>query len=211
MSNQKQHWDKLHDNDDLDLYSDKPTHFAEEVIKVIPPVSKILELGCGAGNDSLGFASAGHIVTATDFSVVAVQKNSDRYKNTPHLTFKVVNTGEKMDFHDNEFDVVYARLSVQYFTHQKTQNVFQEIHRVLKNNGFFCFLCRSPKDPLYGQGTEIEKDMFDNGGHIRHFFSEEYARSLLEKNFRIDKITEVKGDLYGHNSAFVQVVAKAIK
>lgn len=78
VSNQQQHWNTLHEQGDIDHYSGKPTDFAEEIIRIIPPASRILELGFGSGNDSLGFAKAGHNVPATDFSDVAIRKNTER-------------------------------------------------------------------------------------------------------------------------------------
>lgn len=211
MSDQRQHWNELHTKDDIEHFAGKPTDFAKEVLAIIRPDSKILELGCGVGNDSVGLAEAGHLVLATDFSQVAIAKNSWRFKHTPHLTFEVLDLNEPLIFSDNEFDVVYARLSLHYFTHQVTERIFDDIHRVLKRGGFFCFVCKSTDDPLYGKGLRIEKDMFENEGHIRHFFSEEYVKSLLSERFEILRIKSGKAKFYGKESAFVKIVAKAIK
>lgn len=209
MNDQKQHWDELHQKGSVDHFSGKPTDFAEEVIKIINPSSKVLELGCGAGNDSIGFSQAGHTVLATDFSEVAVSKNSERFKDIPNLTFEVLDMNEPMSLSDNEFDVVYARLSLHYFTDEVTRKIFSEIHRVLKPNGYLCFICKSTNDPLYGKGTEIEEDMFEHNGHIRHFFSEDYAKSLLENKFTIEKLESGDEKFYGNDTAFVKVIARA--
>jgi len=211
VNNQKQHWNELHKKGNIDHYSDKPTDFAEEVIKIIKPSSKILELGCGVGNDSIAFAHAGHLVVATDFSQVAITKNAERFKDTAHLTFKVVDMSNPLDFSSDHFDVVYARLSLHYFTNDVTRRIFNDIYKLLKPNGFLCFVCKSTNDPLYGKGVEVEKDMYENNGHLRHFFSEDYAKSLLGKNFEIEKIESGNETFYGSESAFVKVIAKAIK
>ena len=116
-----------------------------------------------------------------------------------------------MRFRDSEFDGVYARLSLHYFTDDVTKSIFREICRVLKPNGYLCFICKSTNDPLYGKGTEIEKDMFENNGHIRHFFSEDYAKSLLVNDFTIEKLESGDEKFYGKDSAFVKVIAKAKK
>jgi len=211
MNNQKQHWNKIHAAGNIDHYSGKPTDFAEEIIKIIPSSLKVLELGCGVGNDSIGFAQAGHTVIATDFSEVAIKKNSERFSHITNLTFKVIDIIEPLQFNDNEFDVVYARLSLHYFTDDVTRLIFNEMCRVLKPNGFLCFICKSKNDPLYGKGVEIEKDMFESDGHIRHFFSEEYAKSLLKNNFKIEKIESGDEKFYGNDSAFIKVIARAAK
>lgn len=211
MDDQKQLWDKAHQAGEINRYSNAPTEFADEVIKIMQPTSKILELGCGAGNDSVVFVTGGHQVIATDFSDIAIRKNSERFKNISNLTFETLDVSHPFRFSDNEFDVVYARLSLHYFTDEITRKIFSEIHRVIKPNGYLCFICKSINDPLYGKGTEIEKDMFKFEGHTRHFFSEEYAKSLLGKSFKIEKMESGDDKFYGNDSAYVKVIAAVVK
>lgn len=211
MNDQKQLWDKAHQNGEINHYSSTPTEFAKEVIEVIQPASNILELGCGVGNDSVAFAAGGHQVLATDFSAVAIRKNSERFKDISNLTFETLDMSQPFSFANNEFDVVYARLSLHYFNDETTRKIFSEIQRVLKSDGHLCFICKSINDPLYGKGIEIEKDMFELDGHLRHFFSEEYAVSLSEKNFKVEKIESGDDKVYGSNSAYVKVIAVAVK
>ena len=116
-----------------------------------------------------------------------------------------------MSFNDNKFDVVYARLSLHYFTDKITKKIFNEMHRVLRPNGYLCFICKSTNDPLYGKGIEVEKDMFENNGHVRHFFSENYAKLLLVDRFKIQKIESGDEKFYGNDSAFVKIIAQTIK
>lgn len=211
MRNQKQHWNKLHKQRSVNHYSDLPSDFAEEVLGIIKPFSLVLELGCGVGNDSAAFAKAGHTVLATDFSEVAIIKNSERFKDIPNLSFEALDISMPMEFKDNHFDVVYARLSLHYFSDKATKKVFKGIHRVLRPNSFLCFICKSIKDPLYGKGEELEKDMFEYDGHLRHFFSEEYVKECLGNNFRIEKIESGEEKFYGKESAFVKLIARVVK
>lgn len=211
MNNQKQLWNNAHDKGDISHYSDSTTEFAREVLEVINPSSRILELGCGVGNDSVGFANAGHTVVATDFSEVAIAKNTERFKNGTNLTFQVIDINQPLDIQENDFDVVYARLSLHYFSDKDTKKIFQEIYKVLKPNGYLCFICKSVNDPLYGKGTEVEKDMYELDGHVRHFFSEDYTKSLLKNNYKIEKIESGNEKFYGHDSSYIKVIAAAVK
>jgi ubiquinone/menaquinone biosynthesis C-methylase UbiE len=106
---------------------------------------------------------------------------------------------------------VYARLSLHYFSDLTTKRIFSEIARVLKPNGYLCFLCKSTNDPLYGKGNEIEKDMYENKGHVRHFFSKEYATELMQQSFEIQTIEEGEETFYGSQSAFIKVIATVRK
>ncbi len=211
MNDQKQLWNVAHKDGELNHYSTTPTEFADEVLKIISPSSKILELGCGVGNDSAAFAASGHQIIATDFSDVAIRKNFERFKDIPNLSFKILDISQPFTLSDDEFDVVYARLSLHYFANEVTRKIFREIHRILRPKGYLCFICKSVDDPLFGKGTEIEKDMYEFEDHIRHFFNEEYAMSLLRNNFKIQKIESGDDKFYGRNSAYVKVIALAVK
>lgn len=76
------------------------------------------------------------------------------------------------------------------------------------------FRCNNPNlnfnDPSYGQGQRIEKDMFIDKEHIRHFFDKDYAKECLYENFKIEKIKSVHGDLYGKESGYLKVVARKL-
>lgn len=206
MQDQKDHWDSLHDKGALDHYSEDPSSFAYEVAEILPPRQKILELGCGAGNDSNYFATLAHQVLATDFSDVAIDKNREQYQ-ADNLKFEVLDITEGLPFKNNSYDLVYARLSLHYFSDQKTREIIQEIERTLKPGGLLAFVCKSTSDPKYGQGKEIENDMFESD-HVRHFFSEKYARELLKDKFEIIKIESGEEQFYSENSAFVKVIAR---
>ena len=88
-----------------------------------------------------------------------------------------------------------------------TQQVFAEIARVLKPGGKLYFMCKSTDDRLYGKGDKIERDMFELDGHVRHFFSEAYAKKLLAGLFTIDTLQTGQEDMYGKVSGFVKVFA----
>lgn len=211
MKDQNHYWNEFHQAGRIDSFAGKPTEFALEVMKMLPKSMKILELGCGLGNDSIAFANSGHIVTAIDFSEVVIVKNSERFKKIQNLNFIVADMSTALSFDTRQFDVVYARLALHYFTDEVTRRIIYDIQNLLTDTGYFCFMCKSIDDPLYDQGVEIEKDMFENRGHVRHFFSEDYVKSLLGNNFKIIIMESRKEMIYGSKSAYVKVISKAIQ
>jgi ubiquinone/menaquinone biosynthesis C-methylase UbiE len=211
MHDQKQHWNTQHQEFSTHHYSSQPSEFAQEVLSIISPKSNILELGCGAGNDAIAFAKAGHTVLATDFSDVAITIHKQRAVDIINLTFEVLDISQPTQFEDNRFDVVYARLSLHYFSDEITQQIFKEIHRILRPDGLLCFICKSTDDPLYGKGIEIEKDIYEYNEHIRHFFSETYALDCLRNKFAIVDIESGRKKFYAAPSAFIKIIARAEK
>lgn len=210
FTDQQHYWNNLHKQGNLDHYIAQPTPFAEEVNALIPSNSVVLELGCGVGNDTAFFAQSGHTIYATDFSDVAIEKNKNYYVDFPAITFQVMDMKDRFEFENEICDVVYARLSLHYFTDKVTKSIFKEIHRVLKPSGYLCFMCKSRQDPQYGNGLQIEKDMFEYKGHIRHFFSEEYVKDCLANLFTPLNLESGKDIFYGKESGYVKVIARKI-
>jgi SAM-dependent methyltransferase len=203
-------WDNIHRRYTAVQGPRQPTDFARQVIDLIPEGGSVLDLGCGFGNDSLFFAAHGHVVVGLDFSDVAIKHNSECYAILPHLRFERHDISTPLPFPNAAFSLVYARLSLHYFSDTITRSVFREIRRVLHAGGLVAFVCKSIDDPLYGQGEQIEEDMYNLHGHIRHFFSEAYARTCLQPGFSIQQIASERGELYGQPSAYVIAIGRKI-
>ena len=183
--------------------------FVESCFPLLHPGSRILELGCGPGADAEAFARAGHTMLATDFVPAVIDANRHRLHDMPTLTFETRRIDEPYPERDGTFDAVYAHLTLHYFTHDITQGVIAEIHRVLRPGGLLLFACKSPADPAWGKGLELEPDMFDFHGKVRHFFSEAYARELLSSGFTDVEVTSHTGKLYRQRAGWITVVARA--
>ncbi len=201
-------WNALHRDGFLAAYSQTPTEFAREAASFFPDHAKIIELGCGFGADAAFFAQQGCSVIATDFSDVVVARNRREHNNVPGLDFQVVDMSDgSLPFQADGFDGVYARLSLHYYLDQITRLLFQDIHRVLKRGGRLAFMCKSTNDPLYGKGQQLEKNMFENKGHVRHFFDESYAKTLLD-GYYTERLEKREESLYGNPSAYIKIIAQ---
>ncbi len=187
----------------------EPSAFFRECAPLIPSGARVLELGCGEGTDAAALAALGHDVTATDFVASVIARNRHRHGDEPRLHFREMRTDEPFPFADVTFDAVYAHLTLHYFTGEVTNRIFRELRRVLRPGGMLMFACKSDRDPLYGRGVRIEPDMFDLDGHIRHFFSESYARARLADGFTLDRLESRSGHLFGNPSAWIIAIAHA--
>ncbi len=96
---------------------------------------KVLEIGCGVGLDLVRFARGKARVTGVDLSETAIDLAKKNFKwNHLKADFRVMN-GEKLEFADHSFDVVYAHGVLQYTA--DASRMIQEAHRVLKPGGTF--------------------------------------------------------------------------
>lgn len=185
-----------------------PSELAKEVEARLPERARVLELGCGAGDDAAYFAQHGHLVIGLDVSEPLLEVATQRFADVPGLQFRRADITQAFDVGGHSCDAVYARLSLDYFPHDTTVGLFSEIMWVLRSGGWFTFACRSTEDPLYGKGEEIEPDYFEVQGQRQRFFSPDYAGELLEATgfVRID-VSTGKQRLYGEPSAYVRCFA----
>jgi SAM-dependent methyltransferase len=194
--------------DELPTGGGAPSAFAVTCLELLPPLSRILELGCGAGNDAAAFAAAGHTVIATDFATNAIATNRARLAATPNLAFEEMRIEKPYPYPDAAFDAVYAHLTLHYYRHDITCSILKEIRRVLRPGGRLMFACKSPGDPAWCRGVELEPDMFDLHGKVRHFFRESYARELLAEDFTDIDVTSHTGKLYRQKSGWITATAR---
>lgn len=207
MASQRAVWERTYRELDPAKAEHEPSPLAGEVVQFLRPGVRLLELGCGAGVDAAFFAGAGATVTATDFSDTALAHARARFPDLPGLTFLRLNMSAPLPFPLAAFDVVYARLSLHYFTDPVTRRVVAEISRVLAPGGLLAFMCKSTNDPLCGRGVELAPAMWELDGKVRHFFSAAYARNLLAVAFDVQRLTTGPENLYGAPSDAVAALA----
>jgi len=207
MNDQREMWNKKHAEHEHANQEDVVHELAREITSQLGPGQKLLELGCGVSADARHFAGLGLEVTSTDFSDVVIDQNRAKAA-LPNLLFQVLDMTEPFPYEPATFDVVYAHLSLHYYSEKVTEQVFAEIARVLKSGGMLYFSCKSVDDPKYGEGEEIEPGIFSRNGHIRHFFSLEYTQSLVSQQFEVVKLETAEGDYVDGHSAFIHCWAK---
>jgi len=97
------------------------------------PGKRVLDVGCGLGNDLSRFARGGSRVVGVDLSERAVALSRENFAQRGLAgEFRVMN-GEALDFPDGSFDLVYCH-TVLHFTPEPARMI-REIHRVLRDDG----------------------------------------------------------------------------
>ncbi len=203
---QKEIWNKKH-AESLGKYH-KVTDFARLVYFNFMKnrKGKVLDLCCGKGADAIFFHNKGFNVTAIDFSPEAIKQFNEAQRRYEIFVSNLVkDITEPLQFEEGHFEFIYTRLGLHYFTDKELKKIFPEVNRVLKTNGLLMMQVKSVNDKEYGIGKKIEKDMFeDENGHVRHFFTKEYAEKWLDE-YNVIMLEERKIE---NGSAYIEVVAE---
>ncbi|MFN8945554.1 MAG: class I SAM-dependent methyltransferase, partial [Pseudobdellovibrionaceae bacterium] len=102
------YWENTYQNEEKpgwDLNQPSPA-LADMLPRLKLPKSRILVLGCGYGHDAAFFAENGHIVTAVDFSELAIARAKERYQHYPNIQFHVMDAMTLPNHFTAAFDVV---------------------------------------------------------------------------------------------------------
>jgi len=124
---------------------------------------KILELGVGQGANVWFLLREGFDVYGIDISPTAIEKMKNRLNNEGFVLndfncrFKVGDI-RKIPFEDSYFDVVIDVATTWYVSYIDHKKVYNEIYRVLKNQGLFFTLHILKGSWGYNKSKLIDKD-----------------------------------------------------
>jgi ubiquinone/menaquinone biosynthesis C-methylase UbiE len=160
-------------------------------------LSKLLDLGCGLGRNSILFAQNGFTVTAYDLSFDAIEKVNKKSRELKLSINTIIGDMIKLPFREESFDCILSYHVISHTDSEGIKKVLNEIQRVLKKNGeFYLTLCskesnsfKSGKYKRYDENTilkdeEPEKD-------IPHFYANTENIKELFQNFKILKLRHI--------------------
>jgi SAM-dependent methyltransferase len=182
---QKKHWDEVFAKNST-FFGDKPSAFAQCSLELFQKesVRSILELGCGQGRDTFFFAQNGFDVTALDFSETAVLSIKEKIKTTD-FAFRIhpqtYNVKETLPFPDESYDVCFSHMLLcMELSTAEIGFVLRETHRILKPGGVVVYSVRSNFDKHCRAGNHLSEDIYEIGGFVVHFFTEEKIKKLAK-------------------------------
>lgn len=194
LAKQERHWETT--------FSSKPGMFGEQESACASiaadrfkneGVISLLELGGGQGRDTMFFAKSGFTVQVIDYSpsgVVEIKAKAASRGLSQLITAKCHDIRNPLPFKNDSFDACYSHmLYCMPLTTSELEFLSKEIRRVLKPGGLNIYTVRHTGDADFGIGTHHGEDMYQAGGFIVHFFSEDKVRHLAE-GFKIVEIDE---------------------
>ncbi|HNU81236.1 MAG TPA: class I SAM-dependent methyltransferase [Candidatus Paceibacterota bacterium] len=155
---------------------------------------KLLDLGCGYGEDLVHFQKEDFEVYGIDVSKEMV-KEAEKKSQGAKVS---VSSFEKLPYDEETFDIIFSRYALQHS--DKITPIFKEVSRVLKKGGEFVFLVTHPIRHYFEKKT---KDYWKQeicsslilGGKVRveepsHKLNEYINKEILSKFDLIDFIEE---------------------
>jgi len=100
---------------------------------------KILDVGCGWGNNLKFLNEQGFETHGVDFSMTAVTHCQKYHKNIIHGNLT------KLPYKNDTFDSIIDRMSIQHNTKERINIIINEMHRILKPGGKFFSIILSDK------------------------------------------------------------------
>ncbi|MNI48899.1 hypothetical protein D3C73_1034890 [compost metagenome] len=168
----------------------------------------IVDLGCGIGNNVLYLLEKGILPIACDISEEAIKKIKDRF---PKIQTKCFDMSEGLPFEKESIKVLIADLSLHYFDEETTYKLNNEIHSVLRKDGFL--LCRlNSTNEVINKGLVTpsnENFLLENEGIYRRFFDQhEINRFFSEDKWIFIHQEEYELDRYAKKKMLWEIAMK---
>ncbi len=163
-----------------------------------------LDLGCGIGQFSKRIMEYGYDVISADISSIALNKVKEFNDNIVNFDMR-----KEFPFEDDKFDIVFANLSIHYFSDEETRNIIKEIKRILKKDGLFIGSVNEI------QGYENIKDTaevldyhyyLNKGKYVRLFDVEDVKKYMSD--FNILRIDEKETIRFEHKKNYIVFICK---
>jgi len=136
---QKRHWQDVYETNP-DKFGQSPSSAALLAHELFAArgVKTALELGCGAGRDTLFFLQQGLRVTAADYATRAIKALAERASGISSGQLSVVEHDVRLPlpFAGRSFDACYSHMLLcMALTTKEIEGILLEIWRVLKPGG----------------------------------------------------------------------------
>lgn len=178
-----------------------------------PPGARVLDLGCGPGEDSATLRSRGVDVVSCDRAPGALLAACGLVGSGALLR---VDHTATFPFRDAAFDAVLASLSLHYFPWATTRAAFAEIRRVLPPGAPFLFRVNAHDDVEFGarDGVEVEPGLRSNDvspySAAKRFFDEPAVRAAVGSRFTIDVLRHTEIDRWAKPKRVWECLARAV-
>jgi SAM-dependent methyltransferase len=178
------------------------------LVKQRAGAAPVLEIGCGAGDDTVTLLGAGLRVVGFDLSPEAVAAARER---APEARLSVQDARDPWPLADGAGHVAVASLSLHYFPWRVTCELVDRVRRFVGPGGLFLCRLNSTADVNYGATghDEIEPHLYLVGGHPKRFFDAADLDRLFADGWRERSRRHMATRKYGVEKRLWEVVLDA--
>jgi ubiquinone/menaquinone biosynthesis C-methylase UbiE len=171
-------WDETYRNTPpWDIGSPQPA-FVGIVEKAELKRGRVLDVGCGTGENAIFLAENGFSVTGLDVARKALQTAKAKAEQKKVKVDFRVGDALSLDFPESSFDSVIDSGLFHTFTDEDRPVFAAEIARVLRDDGLYFMLCFSDKEPTgWGGPRRVSKKEIEST--FSHSFRINYVRDAL--------------------------------
>ena len=159
-----EHWSVPHAFTEIDR---------QKFCELLPPKSRILDIGCGPGNDTTCFVEKGFSVTGIDLSKEMIKLASRRETRAKFLEMDM----RHLAFNDDSFEGIWASFSFLHVKEADAEGTLQQFKRVLCSGGYLCLLVHTNEKTTYRK-TQIS-GLFEDDGKPMSTYVQEWKREEL--------------------------------
>lgn len=200
---------------------------SENELKLLGEVNKksVIEVGSGAGQNSIVLAKQGAITTAFDLSKEQLKQGKEIARRENVKVNFVRGDFQKIreHFNPNSFEVAMSAYALQYCSSLNSMNeTFQQIYEILTPKGIFVFSLDHPVRTIGYWDEKTDKFILDNyfdrtqkewdysfpetevSARMKGSFRtiSDIVNGVLQAGFRLEKILEPEPIKYDDNSQF---------
>lgn len=157
---------------------------------------RVLELGCGNGNNLSLFREYGWSTFGIDYSaslIDAARRNFARMEPDSPFDFQVADLSRGLPDVDGVFDAVIIPQSIYYVPRAAALRALDGVNRLLVPGGIIFISIRGVDDYRYGRGREVESNGFlldtpetGEAGLLNVFYHEHEVVSMLHRHIGVD-------------------------
>lgn len=168
---------------------------------------RLLELGCGNGNNARLFTEYGWTVTGLDIDSAALANARANWENEPAGTWEFIEADlrEPLPHLEGPFDALVANASLYYFERSRLEAVLDQVRPLLRHGAPVHILVRTTDDWRYGRGDLVEPDTYRlslwqtaEEGAVMTFYRPDDLQSLVGDH--LGPISEVTALLSTHEN-----------
>lgn len=179
----------------------------QSMLKAHAADGRVLEVGCGSGDDTETLVAAGLRVVAFDADAATVERARAR---VPGAEFHCASVLDRFPLEGSGVPVIVASLCLHYFPWRQTVEVVERLRQTLAPGGRLLCRLNSTEDFNYGAigHPQIEPHFFSVDGKPKRFFDRASIDRLFGHGWHLRYVKDGTTEKYGPRKALWELEAE---